>query len=132
MLYNLIQIFNNECVEEVEEEIEVENKKARGNENENKTKKKNNKHRLPTFTNNIVKVPSIITYHGRELTLRLSNYMTDAAKKIKMLLEKVKEKIKKYRTPKEAPDYIKLIFRNDSKLATAGGLPDDGTITEEK
>jgi len=62
MLYNLIQIFNNKCVEEVEEEIEVENKKARGNENENETKMKSHKHRLSTFTNNIVKVPSIITF----------------------------------------------------------------------
>lgn len=126
MLYNLVQIFNRECVEEVEKEAETETEKKEGN------KKKSYKHRLPTFTNNIIKVPALITYHGRRLTLKMSNYMIGMAEKFKMLLEKIKEKIKLYRTPKEAPDYIRLIFRNNSKHATAGGLPDDGTITETK
>ncbi len=132
MLYNLVKIFNNECAEEVEEEIEIKNKKEKEIENEKKPKKKSHKHRLPTFVNDIVKVPAIIIYHGRELTIRLSNYMIERGEKIIMLLEKIKEKIKKYQIPKIAPNYIELIFRNDSKLSTAGGLPDDGTITEEK
>ncbi len=45
---------------------------------------------------------------------------------------KLMETLKKYQIPKIVPNYIELIFRNDSKLSTAGGLPDDGTITEEK
>ena len=128
MLYNLMHIYKKNCFDDIENEFQKETEKETEKETDKKVgkkvgKKQEHNYRLSTLTRNFFRIPAIVSSHSKILTITMANYMEEKADLLDLLLEEVKEKIKVHRTPKEPPNYIQLIFRNNSGLATAGGVP---------